>query len=109
MDEEDQAGGYTDEDVVSRTRVARFAAPQDTAQAVVFLADPELSGYVNRHTWRSSTRTTPTPRVVAARECKEGSLNHRILRLIAAARVEPAGYTTDVRNVANSSLSGKEE
>jgi len=74
MDEEDQAGGYTDEDVVSRTRVARFAAPQDTAQAVVFLADPELSGYVNRHTWRSSTRTTPTPRVVATRECKKGSL-----------------------------------
>jgi hypothetical protein len=74
VDEEDQAGGYPEEDVVSHTRITRFAAPQDPAQALVFLADPELSGYINRHAWRSSTRTTPTPRVVTTRECKKGSL-----------------------------------
>ena len=51
MDEEDQAGGdYTDTDIVGRTPMARFARPEDIAQAVAFLADPELSGYVNGHT-----------------------------------------------------------
>jgi NAD(P)-dependent dehydrogenase (short-subunit alcohol dehydrogenase family) len=50
MDQEDQAsGGYTDEDIEGRTPMGRFAAPEDVARAVAFLADPELSGYVNGH------------------------------------------------------------
>lgn len=51
MDQEDQdVGGYTDADIVGRTPMARFARPGDIAQAVVFLADSELSGYINGHT-----------------------------------------------------------
>ncbi len=51
MDQEDQAsGGYTDEDIIGRTPMGRFATPEDIAQAVAFLADPDLSGYVNGHT-----------------------------------------------------------
>ena len=51
MDQEDQAsGGYNDEDIEGRTPMGRFAKPKDIAQAVAFLADPELSGYVNGHT-----------------------------------------------------------
>ena len=51
MDQEDQAsGGYTDEDIEGRTPMGRFAKPEDIAQAVAFLADSELSGYVNGHT-----------------------------------------------------------
>ena len=51
MDQEDQAsGGYRDEDIVGRTPMARFASPEDIAQAVTFLADPDVSGYVNGHT-----------------------------------------------------------
>ncbi len=51
MDVEDQAGGgYTDADIEGRTPMARFARPEDIAQAVAFLADPALSGYVNGHT-----------------------------------------------------------
>ncbi len=51
MDLEDQAGGdYTDTDIEGRTPMARFARPEDIAQAVAFLAAPELSGYVNGHT-----------------------------------------------------------
>ncbi len=51
MDAEDQgAGGYTDADIEGRTPMARFASPEDIAQAVAFLADPELSGFVNGHT-----------------------------------------------------------
>jgi NAD(P)-dependent dehydrogenase (short-subunit alcohol dehydrogenase family) len=51
MDVEDQSGGgYTDADIEGRTPMARFARPEDIAQAVSFLADPALSGYVNGHT-----------------------------------------------------------
>lgn len=51
MDEEDQgAGGYTDEDIEGRTPMGRFARPEDIAWAVAFLADPEWSAYVNGHT-----------------------------------------------------------
>jgi NAD(P)-dependent dehydrogenase (short-subunit alcohol dehydrogenase family) len=51
MDEKDQAGGgYTDEDIEGRVPMARFAAPEDVARAVAFLADPEWSGFVNGHT-----------------------------------------------------------
>jgi NAD(P)-dependent dehydrogenase (short-subunit alcohol dehydrogenase family) len=51
MDQEDQiSGDYSDKDIEGRTPMGRFARPQDIAQAVAFLADPELSGYVNGHT-----------------------------------------------------------
>jgi NAD(P)-dependent dehydrogenase (short-subunit alcohol dehydrogenase family) len=48
MDEADQAsGGYTDEDIVGQVPMARFAAPDDIAAAVAFLADPARSGFIN--------------------------------------------------------------
>lgn len=48
MDAADQAsGGYTDSDIVERVPMARFAAPEDIAQAAAFLADPARSGFVN--------------------------------------------------------------
>jgi NAD(P)-dependent dehydrogenase (short-subunit alcohol dehydrogenase family) len=51
MDVEDQASdGYTDEDIEGRVPMGRFARPEDVAQAVAFLADPELSAFVNGHT-----------------------------------------------------------
>ena len=51
MDVEDQAGGgYTDEDIVGRVPMGRFARPEDVARAVAFLADPEQSAFVNGHT-----------------------------------------------------------
>jgi len=51
MDVEDQAGGgYTDEDIVGRVPMGRFAKPEDVARAIAFLADPEQSGFVNGHT-----------------------------------------------------------
>ncbi len=50
MDQEDRAsGGYTDADIEGRTPMGRFASTEDVAQAVAFLADPDLSGYVNGH------------------------------------------------------------
>jgi NAD(P)-dependent dehydrogenase (short-subunit alcohol dehydrogenase family) len=51
MDVEDQAGGgYTDEDIVGRVPMGRFAKPEDVARAVAFLADPQQSAFVNGHT-----------------------------------------------------------
>ena len=48
MDAADQeSGGYTDRDIIDRVPMARFAAPEDIAQAVAFLADPALSGFIN--------------------------------------------------------------
>ncbi|HEU5429649.1 MAG TPA: SDR family oxidoreductase [Actinocrinis sp.] len=48
MDEADQAaGGYTDADITERVPMGRFAAPDDIAAAVAFLADPAASGFVN--------------------------------------------------------------
>ena len=48
MDAEDQAlGGYTDADIVDQVPLARFAMPADVAEAVVFLADPSRSAFVN--------------------------------------------------------------
>lgn len=50
MDEADQAtAGYTDADITGRTPIPRFARPDDIAQAVAFLADPALAGFVNGH------------------------------------------------------------
>ncbi len=72
MDLADQSGGaYTDEDICARVPMARFANPDDVAQAIAFLADPKLSGYLNGHSlaigWRlavgrqlgQSTSATP--------------------------------------------------
>ena len=51
MDAEDQdGGGYTDEDIEGRVPMGRFARPEEVAQAVAFLADPEQSAFVNGHT-----------------------------------------------------------
>ena len=51
MDDSAQdAGLYADSDITGRVPMARFASPDDVAQAVAFLADPALSGLVNGHT-----------------------------------------------------------
>jgi NAD(P)-dependent dehydrogenase (short-subunit alcohol dehydrogenase family) len=48
MDVADQAGGsYSDADIENRVPMARFARPDDIAEAIAFLADPALSGFVN--------------------------------------------------------------
>ena len=48
MDVADQAGGsYTDEDIIGVNPMGRFATPDDIAQAILFLADPAKSGFVN--------------------------------------------------------------
>ncbi|MBB5340985.1 SDR family NAD(P)-dependent oxidoreductase [Tunturiibacter gelidoferens] len=48
MDVADQAGGgYNDADIEGVNPMGRFAAPEDIAQAILFLADPEKSGFVN--------------------------------------------------------------
>jgi len=48
MDEADQAGGfYSDADIENRVPMARFARPKEIAEAIAFLADPALSGFVN--------------------------------------------------------------
>ena len=51
MDAADQARGtYTDADITQRIPMARFATPDDVAQAIAFLADETQSGFVNGHT-----------------------------------------------------------
>jgi NAD(P)-dependent dehydrogenase (short-subunit alcohol dehydrogenase family) len=48
MDAADQAGGsYSDADIENRVPMARFARPDDIAEAIAFLADPALSGFIN--------------------------------------------------------------
>ncbi len=48
MDVADQAGGsYTDQDIIGRNPMGRFATPDDIAQAILFLADPGQSGFIN--------------------------------------------------------------
>jgi len=50
MDVADQAGGsYTDDDIIGRIPMARFANPDDIARAIAFLADEQESGFVNGH------------------------------------------------------------
>jgi NAD(P)-dependent dehydrogenase (short-subunit alcohol dehydrogenase family) len=51
MDVADQSvGGYTDDDIIGRVPMARFASANDIAQAILFLADEKTSGFVNGHT-----------------------------------------------------------
>jgi NAD(P)-dependent dehydrogenase (short-subunit alcohol dehydrogenase family) len=48
MDAADQARGtYSDADITGRIPMGRFAAPDDVARAIAFLADPEKSGFIN--------------------------------------------------------------
>jgi len=48
MDVADQgSGAYTDQDIINRVPLARFASPGDVAEAIAFLADDERSGFVN--------------------------------------------------------------
>lgn len=50
MDVADQSsGGYTDEDIIHRVPMARFASTVDIAEAILFLADEKRSGFVNGH------------------------------------------------------------
>ena len=50
MDVADQAGGnYSDQDIIDVNPMGRFASPDDIAKAILFLADPEQSGFVNGH------------------------------------------------------------
>lgn len=51
MDTADQtSGNYRDADIVNRVPMGRFAAPDDIAQAILFLSDPATSGFVNGQT-----------------------------------------------------------
>ena len=51
MDVADQAGGgYTDFDIIGVNPMGRFASPDDIAQAILFLADPAKSGFINGQT-----------------------------------------------------------
>jgi NAD(P)-dependent dehydrogenase (short-subunit alcohol dehydrogenase family) len=52
MDIADQASGgsYNDADIEGVNPMGRFASPEDIAQAILFLAEPERSGFVNGHT-----------------------------------------------------------
>ncbi len=49
MDVADQAasGAYNDADIEGVNPMGRFASPEDIARAILFLADPECSGFVN--------------------------------------------------------------
>jgi NAD(P)-dependent dehydrogenase (short-subunit alcohol dehydrogenase family) len=48
MDSADQgAGAYSDADIVDRVPLARFAHPQDVAEAIAFLLDANRSGFIN--------------------------------------------------------------
>lgn len=48
MDVADQgSGAYSDQDIIDRVPMARFAKPGDIASAIAFLADGEKSGFVN--------------------------------------------------------------
>jgi NAD(P)-dependent dehydrogenase (short-subunit alcohol dehydrogenase family) len=49
MDIADQAagGGYNDADIEGVNPMGRFATPEDIARAILFLAEPEQSGFIN--------------------------------------------------------------
>ena len=51
MDDASQGeGAYSDADITGRVPMNRFATPDDIANAIAFLADAKLSGFVNGHT-----------------------------------------------------------
>ena len=41
------SGAYSDRDIVDRVPMARFASPEDVAQAIAFLADGDRNGFIN--------------------------------------------------------------
>ena len=48
MDVADQgSGAYTDQDIIDRVPLARFARAEDVAEAIAFLADDAKSGFIN--------------------------------------------------------------
>jgi NAD(P)-dependent dehydrogenase (short-subunit alcohol dehydrogenase family) len=48
MDAADQgAGAYSDADITDRVPLARFARPEDVAEAIAFLLDASRSGFIN--------------------------------------------------------------
>lgn len=48
MDEADQGrGAYSDADIVNRVPMARFARAEDVTEAIAFLLNDELSGFIN--------------------------------------------------------------
>ena len=48
MDAADQgSGAYSDADIVDRVPLARFARPEDVAEAIAFLLDGNRSGFIN--------------------------------------------------------------
>jgi NAD(P)-dependent dehydrogenase (short-subunit alcohol dehydrogenase family) len=50
MDAADQANGtYSDADIEGVNPMGRFALPDDIARAILFLADPQQSGFINGH------------------------------------------------------------
>jgi len=78
MDVADQAGGgYTDDDITGRVPMARFAGPDDIARAILFLADPSQSGFVNGQAlaidggWTAdgSWQSLRTPQALTAAPC----------------------------------------
>lgn len=51
MDDASQGeGAYSDADITDRVPMGRFATPDDIAEAIAFLADSKLSGFINGHT-----------------------------------------------------------
>jgi hypothetical protein len=77
MDVADQAaGGYVDTDIVEQVPMGRFAAPDDIAETIAFLADPLASGFVNGVTLPSTVagrRTRAGPASVCANADQQGS------------------------------------
>jgi NAD(P)-dependent dehydrogenase (short-subunit alcohol dehydrogenase family) len=48
MDAVDQGrGAYSDTDIIDRVPLARFARPQDVAEAIAFLLDSDRNGFIN--------------------------------------------------------------
>lgn len=83
MDVADQAGGgYTDDVITGRIPMARFARPDDIARAILFLADPSQSGFVNGQAlaidggWTAdgSWQSLPTPQALTAAPCSRNGL-----------------------------------
>jgi len=48
MDAAAQSGGlYSDTDIIDRVPLARFAQPQDVAEAIAFLVDSDRNAFIN--------------------------------------------------------------